>query len=216
MEAVDPEARRGWPAALAALLTVVTLAVFWPGPDATFLNYDDDLYVTANPSVLAGVTPGGLKWAAGSYHAANWHPLTWLSYMLDVELFGLDAVAHRRTSAVLHALAALLFYLALLAMTRAAGASFFAAALFALHPLRVGSTSARAWPRYSCEGQGPPKPWLFVSRGLSHPAAPAAAPDPSGGWAGCRPSGGPTRPQGNVSVADGIRRGTVSQSLPSS
>jgi len=129
------------PLLLAGSLFLVTLALYWRTGEFAFLNYDDDVYVTQNPSVRGGLTWKGLGWAFTTGHAANWHPLTWISHQLDVELFGLDAGAHHRTSAVLHALGASLCFLALAALTGANGRSALVAASFALHPLRVESVA---------------------------------------------------------------------------
>ncbi len=129
------------PAVLAALLFVLTLALYWRTGTFEFLNYDDDVYVTQNAHVRGGLTWAGARWAFTTGHGANWHPLTWLSHQLDVELFGLEAGAHHRTSAVLHALNAALCFLALCALTGARGKSALVAAFFALHPLRVESVA---------------------------------------------------------------------------
>ncbi|HEX6882081.1 MAG TPA: hypothetical protein VF530_01810, partial [Planctomycetota bacterium] len=131
----------GRAALLAALLFALALALFWRTTDFAFLNYDDDTYVTANPGVRGGLSWEGLRWALTTGHAANWHPLTWLSHQLDVELFGLDPRSHHRTNVLLHALNAALCFLALRALTGASGRSALAAALFALHPLRVESVA---------------------------------------------------------------------------
>ena len=127
--------------AFAALLFLATLILYWRTTAFEFVNLDDDLYVTRNEHVRDGLSIEGLRWAFTTGHAANWHPLTWLSHQLDVELFGLDAGAHHRTNAVLHALDAALLFLALAALTRAPGRSALVAALFALHPLRVESVA---------------------------------------------------------------------------
>ena len=125
-------------AALAALVFGVTAAVFWPAGEFEFLGYDDVVYVTANPRVRAGLSADGVRWAlTATDTAANWHPLTWLAHMLDVERFGLDAGAHHRSSVLWHAAAATLVYLALASLLRAPVAAAGGALLFALHPLRV-------------------------------------------------------------------------------
>jgi tetratricopeptide (TPR) repeat protein len=129
------------PPVLAALLFALTLALYWRTGSFAFLNYDDDAYVTANDGVRGGLSAAGLRWALTTGHAANWHPLTWLSHQLDVELFGLDAGAHHRTSAALHALNAALCFIALRALTGATVRSWIVAALFAWHPLRVESVA---------------------------------------------------------------------------
>ena len=129
------------PRLVALLLFLATAALLWPATGFEFLNYDDDAYVTANALVRAGLDGESVRAAFTSGAAANWHPLTWLSHQLDVELFELDAGAHHRTSVLLHALNAALVFLALRALTERAGASALVAALFAFHPLRVESVA---------------------------------------------------------------------------
>jgi protein O-mannosyl-transferase len=122
-------------------ILVLTTGCFLPVLSAAFLNLDDPAYVTRNPNVLGGMTLQGLHWAFTSFDSANWHPLTWLSHMADVSLFGLRAGAHHGTSLALHALAAAFLLLALERMTGALWPGFVAAALFAVHPLRVESVA---------------------------------------------------------------------------
>lgn len=129
------------PRLVALLLFLATAWLFWPASEFEFLNYDDDVYVTANEMVRAGLDGDSVRAAFTSGAAANWHPLTWLSHQLDVQLFELDAGAHHRTSVLLHALNAALVFLALRALTARVGASALVAALFALHPLRVESVA---------------------------------------------------------------------------
>jgi tetratricopeptide (TPR) repeat protein len=134
-----------------------------------FLAYDDDLYVTANPLVNEGLSLAKVGAAFTSLHAYNWHPLTWLSHMLDVSLFGMDPAAHHEVSVALHALNAVLVFLALSSLTGTTWRAAFAAALFALHPLRVESVAWIAerkdvlcatfglaalwvWPRWARDG----------------------------------------------------------------
>jgi tetratricopeptide (TPR) repeat protein len=126
--------------AVAALLAGVAL-LYAPALGFEFLSFDDPDYVTANPHVTAGLTADGLRWALSATHAGNWHPLTWLSHMLDVELFGLDPAGHHATNVVLHALNAVLLFLVLRALTRRPGRSFVVAALFAVHPVQVESVA---------------------------------------------------------------------------
>ena len=133
-------------AAVLALL-VITTGAFLPVLKADFLNLDDPVYITSNRRVLGGLRLQGLLWAFTSFDAANWHPLTWVSHMADVSLFGLRAGAHHGTSLALHALTAVLLFLALNRMTGALWPGFFAAALFAVHPLRVESV---AWVSARC------------------------------------------------------------------
>ncbi len=106
-----------------------------------FVSFDDPLYVTDNPPVESGLTPAGVAWAFTTTHAANWHPLTWLSHMTDVELFGLDAGGHHATSVALHIVATLVLFAVLRTATGAPWASAFVAMTFAFHPLRVESVA---------------------------------------------------------------------------
>ena len=129
------------PAGRGAWLALLVLALYWRTGEFAFLNYDDTDYVTKNDGVLGGLSWEGVRWAFTTGHAANWHPLTWLSHQLDVQLFDLNAGAHHRVNAVLHALNAALLYFALRALTQAPDKSALVAALFALHPLRVESVA---------------------------------------------------------------------------
>jgi Flp pilus assembly protein TadD len=128
-------------AAVALGLVAVTCAVFWPVRGYPFVNYDDSDYVTGNAQVLAGWTSEGVRWAFTTFHAANWHPLTWLSLMLDVQLFGVDPGAHHAVSLAIHAAGAVILFAALRVMTASRWASALVAALFALHPLHVESVA---------------------------------------------------------------------------
>ncbi len=128
-------------AALALALLLVTAAVYAGVRHHDFVNYDDPAYVTENEQVRRGLTWGGLRWALGATDAANWHPLTWLSHMVDVELFGLDPGPHHLVNLLFHLLNALLVFELLRRMTGAAWRSWFVAALFALHPLHVESVA---------------------------------------------------------------------------
>ena len=132
---------RGRSLTIGLLLFVTVLAVFGPLRHAGFVNYDDPAYVYDNPHVTQGVTWGGVQWALATFDSANWHPLTWLSHMLDVEVFGLDPGAHHGVSVFLHALNAVLLFSFLVRATRAPWPSAFAAALFAVHPLHVESVA---------------------------------------------------------------------------
>lgn len=123
------------------LIAVVTVAVYWPVLQNDFIDFDDDLYVTANAMVQQGVSLKGLLWAFSTFHAANWHPLTWLSHMLDVELFGLQPLGHHATNLLLHSVNALLLCVLLQRLTGFIGRSLFVALLFALHPLHVESVA---------------------------------------------------------------------------
>jgi tetratricopeptide (TPR) repeat protein len=106
-----------------------------------FTSFDDDVYVTANEHVRSGFSLANVAWAFTTGHGANWHPLTWLSHMLDCELFGLHAAGHHLVSLLLHVATALLLFRFFLHATSAVGPSAFVAAAFALHPLHVESVA---------------------------------------------------------------------------
>lgn len=106
-----------------------------------FVRFDDPDYVTKNPQVLAGLSWSGARWAFTTGHAANWHPLTWLSHMLDVQLFGLSPTAPHVMNLLLHACNTILLFVALRRMTGAVWRSLLVAALFGLHPLHVESVA---------------------------------------------------------------------------
>jgi tetratricopeptide (TPR) repeat protein len=126
-----------WLAAL-ALLVVVTYA---PVAQFEFVNWDDNTYVTENAQVRAGLTRSSIVWALTTAHAPYWHPATWTSHLIDVELFGLDAGGHHVTSAAIHLANTLLLFVLLVNLTGAAGRSAFVAALFAVHPIHVESVA---------------------------------------------------------------------------
>jgi Flp pilus assembly protein TadD len=128
-----------WP--MAVLLALLTITLYWPATRCAFVNYDDGEYVVTNLHVQKGLTLESIKWAFLNPAAGNWHPLTMLSHMLDCQLFGLNPRGHHLTSVLLHALNAVLVFALLQQMTGAAWLSFFAAALFAVHPLRVESVA---------------------------------------------------------------------------
>ncbi len=122
-------------------LFLLVLAVYWQVGGDAFVNIDDGLYVTDNPMVLRGVTSEGVSWAFSTFHAANWHPLTWLSHMLDVTLFGPSPGWHHRVNVLLHLLNTELLFFVLWGMTGGLWQSAFVAALFGVHPLHVESVA---------------------------------------------------------------------------
>src|ERR1035437_4610378 len=128
-------------ALVAVVLVLATLAAYWPIRRAEFLNFDDSSYVTSNPKVLHGLTSDGCVWAFTTIHASNWHPLTWLSHMLDCQVFGQNAGAHHLVNLAWHAANVLLLFFLLRRMTGGTWRSGFVAALFALHPLHVESVA---------------------------------------------------------------------------
>ncbi len=127
--------------AIAAALIVITVAAFLPVRHNGFILFDDPSYITRNPQVGAGLTWRGLVWTLTTNTAGNWHPLTWLSHMLDVTLFGMAPAAHHLSSLLLHALTAALLFLVLAAMSGRRWPSALVAALFAIHPLHVESVA---------------------------------------------------------------------------
>ncbi|HSN91929.1 MAG TPA: tetratricopeptide repeat protein [Anaeromyxobacteraceae bacterium] len=134
--------RRAPPAwAVAAALSLLVLAVFEPARRFGFVNLDDQQYVYENATVRRGLTWEGVVRAFTTTTAANWHPLTMLSHMADVSLFGLDAGWHHLVNVLLHAANAILLFLFLRAATTSTWRSAAAAALFAVHPLHVESVA---------------------------------------------------------------------------
>ncbi len=129
------------PRIIALLLALVTLAVYLPATRFEFTNYDDNDYVSANPQVQAGLTWAGVKWAFTTGHAGNWHPVTWLSHMTDVTLFGMNPGAHHFVSVLFHAANAALLFVLLFRLTKKLWPCALIAALFAWHPLRVESVA---------------------------------------------------------------------------
>ncbi len=131
--------RREW--AVYVLLAAAAIAVYGRMYNYEFINYDDRQYVLENPYVRTGLTPESIAWAFTTRYEANWHPLTWLSHMLDCQLFGLKAGPPHLVSLGLHIAATLLLYAALRRMTGSVGRSAVVAALFAVHPLHVQSVA---------------------------------------------------------------------------
>ena len=126
---------------LCLVLALVTAAVYWPVARLGFINFDDPDYVSSNPRVQAGLTPESIKWAFTSLYASNWHPLTWLSHMLDCQIYHLKPAGHHVTSMLLHIANSLLLFGLLKRLTGAFWGSALVAALFALHPLHVESVA---------------------------------------------------------------------------
>lgn len=126
---------------MALALVAVTLAVYGQVVTHQFINYDDDIYIWNNPIVVDGLTLKGIAWAFTTFHSAHWHPLTWLSHMLDSQVFGLDAGRHLLVNALIHSANTLLLFLFLKRVTGATWRSAIVAALFALHPLHVQSVA---------------------------------------------------------------------------
>jgi tetratricopeptide (TPR) repeat protein len=126
---------------VAVLLSIITMFVYRGVLRNEFVNYDDNDYVTSNIHVQKGLSWNGVKWAFTSTDASNWHPLTWLSHMLDVHLFGLNPAGHHFTNLFLHVVATLLLFGFMRFATGKLWMSAFVAALFALHPAHVESVA---------------------------------------------------------------------------
>jgi Tfp pilus assembly protein PilF len=120
---------------------LLTIAVYWPATRCDFVNYDDDLHVTANAQVQQGLTWEGVKWALCTPVNCIWYPVTVLSHMADCQLFGLNPWGHHLTSVLLHGLNTMLVFLFLWGLTGALWRSVIAAALFGWHPLHVESVA---------------------------------------------------------------------------
>jgi tetratricopeptide (TPR) repeat protein len=139
LELEAPQRKAVWWLALG--LIAVCLIVYAPVRHYGYVDFDDREYVTENPSISGGLTPAGLYWALTTDHGGLWMPLTWASYMLDIELFGPAPGAQHVTNAVLHVLSTLLLFAFLVRVTGRRWPSVFVAALFAIHPLHVESVT---------------------------------------------------------------------------
>jgi len=126
---------------ISLLLVGATLAIYYQLRHYSFINFDDDVYVANNPFIKSGLKIQNLQWAITATRASNWHPLTWVSHMLDVHLYGMDPGMHHLTNLFIHILNTLLLFYVLRRMTGALWPSGCVAALFALHPLNVESVA---------------------------------------------------------------------------
>ena len=126
---------------LCAVLLALSAATFYPVVHNGFINLDDPSYVTLNAQVQKGLTWDSLKWAFTTFHTGNWHPLAWMSHMLDYQIFGERVWGHHLTSLVLHCLATSALFLVLRGLTGTLWRSFFVAAFFGVHPLRIESVA---------------------------------------------------------------------------
>jgi protein O-mannosyl-transferase len=124
-----------------AFLAAITWIVFGQTLGHGFVNFDDDAYVYENPEVARGLTLKGIVWAFTHVHSSNWHPLTWISHMLDCQFYGLNPGGHHLTNVLLHTATVILLFLVLRRMTGFLWRSAFVAAVFAIHPLHVESVA---------------------------------------------------------------------------
>ena len=131
----------GRPFAVCVLLSIATLIVYLPVATLDFVNYDDADYVTANLHVQGGLTSANVTWAFRTGHASNWHPLTWLSHMLDLQLFGRNPGPQHLVNLAFHIANTVMLFLVMRRLTRSHWGSAMLAALFALHPLHVESVA---------------------------------------------------------------------------
>ncbi len=129
----------GW--AVPIVLVLLTWAALGGVVSNGFVNYDDDLYLTENPALSQGPGVDGLRWAFTTTLGGNWHPVTWISHLIDVRLFGLNPAAHHAVNLALHSANALLLLALLRGLTGALWPSALVAALFAIHPLHVESVA---------------------------------------------------------------------------
>jgi tetratricopeptide (TPR) repeat protein len=119
----------------------LTLGLYWPAVHFDFVNYDDPEYVIYNPAIQHGLNGASLAWALTTRHASNWHPLTWLSLMVDYSLFGLHPGGYHLVNLLLHTANVVLLFLVLWQWTASTWRSALVAALFAYHPLHVESVA---------------------------------------------------------------------------
>lgn len=126
---------------VSSLLLIIALASFWPVGRLGFILLDDSDYIYNNPQVQTGFSLDHVRWAFTAAHSSNWHPLTWMSHMLDCQWFGLNPSGHHWVNLGFHTANALLLFLLLQAMTGARWRSFLVAALFACHPMHVESVA---------------------------------------------------------------------------
>lgn len=136
-------ARRQIPAEvlIALALALGTFLIYLRASGNDFVYFDDEMYITENPHVQAGLTLRSVHWAATTFFAANWHPLTWMSHQLDCELFGMSPAASHLVSAAFHSCNAALLFAFLVSATKQRWPSAVCAALFVWHPLRVESVA---------------------------------------------------------------------------
>ncbi|MBW2641920.1 MAG: tetratricopeptide repeat protein [Deltaproteobacteria bacterium] len=126
---------------ISLLLILAIIIAYGQVKNFDFVGYDDQEYVTENSQVQKGLSVVGIIWAFTTFHSVNWHPMTWLSHMLDCELYGLNPMGHHWTNIILHIANTILLFLVLKLMTGTIWRSAFVAALFALHPLHVESVA---------------------------------------------------------------------------
>ena len=123
------------------VLVVSTIVAYEPVRHNGFVNYDDNQYVFNNPNVKGGITQQSIIWALTNFNISYWHPVTWLSHMLDCEIYGLNPLGHHITNVIIHIINSVLLFLLLSKITGTVWRSGFVAAAFALHPVHVESVA---------------------------------------------------------------------------
>jgi len=149
---------------ICAGLALLAIAVYWRVGACGFVCFDDDKYIVNNPYVAKGFSREGIAWAFGFTEIAYWHPLTWLSYMLDSQLFGVNPAAFHLTNVLLHLASGVVLFLALRRMTADRWRSGFVAALFVVHPLNVESVAWVAERKDVLSGLF----WMLTLLGYAH------------------------------------------------
>ncbi len=122
---------------IAAVLALITLAVYMPARSNNFISFDDDSYITENPHIKDGITLNALKWAFTEHYSYNYHPLTWVTHMVDVSLYGLKPQGHHLTNVFFHVINVVIVFLTLTYLTNRPRAALIVSALFALAPVNV-------------------------------------------------------------------------------
>ncbi len=141
IEQEEQHASRWQVAGICAVLIAITFAVFGQTVGDSFINLDDPDYVIENAHVNHGITLDNVLWAFTHFYSSNWHPLTWISHMLDCQFYGLNPGGHHLTNVILHTGTVVALFLVLWRMTGALWRCAFVAAVFAIHPLRAESVA---------------------------------------------------------------------------
>lgn len=123
------------------ILLVLIFFVFFQTRTHDFINYDDETYITSNPHIAKGLNVQNMIWAFSTSYASNWHPLTWISHMMDIQIYGMNPGAHHFTNMLFHILNSFLIFFLFRKMTGEFWKSCFLAVLFAIHPLHVESVA---------------------------------------------------------------------------
>jgi tetratricopeptide (TPR) repeat protein len=126
---------------MVVVLIIVVLTAYYQATHHEFISYDDEAYITDNAHIKEGVNCNSIRWAFTSLDVSNWHPVTWISHMIDYSMYGSDPYGHHLSNIILHILNAALLFCLLYFTTKNYWASYFVSALFALHPLHVESVA---------------------------------------------------------------------------